>query len=69
MNIYRWENNTRVVEITAKTLEQARMKADAHLYHPITSAHALVHDNTPGTIRQCSKAGLVEDCVKTWTKF
>ncbi len=65
MNIYRWENSTRVVEIAAKTLQQARFKADEKLAE---EAHDLARNNQPGSVRQCSRAGLAEDCVKTWLK-
>lgn len=65
MNIYRWENSWRVVEIAAKTLEQARNKA---LAYGDDATIAMLTLGAPGDVRQCSKAGLAEDCVKTWTK-
>ena len=64
MNIYRWENKTRVVEVAAKTLEQARMKAAGNKAI-VASLFVL---GVPGSVRQCAKAGLAEDCVKTWLK-
>jgi hypothetical protein len=64
MNIYRWEGERQVVEIMAKSLNEARGKA----MREIDSSIGRLVLGRDYTVRQCSKPEIAGECVKRWAK-